>query len=181
MLLSYYNINKIYLFGVTLFLTIKIVLHTSMSYLRYSKYNPLFYKLIKSSAPSNYHHSTEYFAKAERMKKRIMFWLIYCHVCGYIHLLLQTKIKDAFTRIKHGGAREIHRKVWTHGKIFISSHQYSHALKQLFFQSLLLSNSEDLLTHHKHIRYLSLPASLCENKLYVYFVWVKRVLQPLLK
>lgn len=29
----------------------------------------------------------------------------------YIYLLLQTKIKDTFTRIKHGGAREIHRKV----------------------------------------------------------------------
>lgn len=82
--LSYYNIKKIHLFGVTLFLIIKIVLHTSMCYLTYLEHNSVFYKFIRSSALSNCHHSTEYLATAEWTKKRNMFWLEYCNVCGYI-------------------------------------------------------------------------------------------------
>lgn len=96
----------------------------------------------------------------------------------WIYLLLQTKCKGTFTHIQHGGAREIHGEVWTHGKIFITYHHpisIAMPLKQLFFQDLILCNSVDLFNHHKRIQYLRLPVSLGENKLNVYFVWVKYV------
>lgn len=56
-----------------------------------------------------------------------------------------------------------------------SSHHIAMPKKQLFFQDLILCNSVELFNHHKRIQYLRLPASLCENKLNVYFVWVKYV------
>lgn len=86
------------------FLTIKIVLHTSMFYLTYLEHNPLFYKLIKSFSPSNCHHSTEYLATADWMKKWNMFYLVYCNVCGYIcYLKKSSKVSlNVFNMEVHG-------------------------------------------------------------------------------
>lgn len=67
-----------------------------MSDQTYLEHNTLFSDLIKSSAPSKCHHSIEYLATADWMKKNK-----YTAMCVDISdtLVLQTKFKGTFTHI----------------------------------------------------------------------------------